>query len=268
MPTLGRLPAAFSSAGTVVCSRGICDALMCEHSSQSDYEDVALGTYPLNADHLICELLDNTLAFVLYETEEVFNHYTKPLIASVYGYNSAFAWLKPGMIREETLTCFRSKSSIKSAEDCVGAIKSVMNLLSHTVDVTESMKLPLRITSKLFSRMSVLLSIPMSFPSLRVLSDYLSTAPEMLAVEAWCVRINAGCKMWDERTIRRRQDSVEFKTRESWWNWLGWAGHDNWSSTNPTTIFRPNKSHNVLFAMTSVSAIFVYVAVVLNSSRK
>ena len=250
-------------------SPGICEVLLNEHSIQSDYEEIALGSYPLNADHLICELLDNVLVFVLYENEDMFNVYTKPLIASVYGYNLAFRWLKPGLIREEYLTYTRSKSSVKSAEDCVVAIKAVISLLSHTVDVTESMKLPLRISSKLFSRMSVLLSVPLSSPTLKPLADYLSTAPEMLAVEAWCARVNAGCKLWDERTIRWRRHSAELKTPETWLSWLGWTSTNDtsWSSTN-TPIFKPNKSHNVLFAMTSVSALFVYVALVLNSSRK
>jgi len=281
VPTLGELPAGFSSGGSVLNSEDVCSVLLNEHSSQSENEELALSAYPFGTDTLIEALLDNVLVFVLYECDEVFSSYTKSLLASVYGPNLLFRWTKPGMMRDEMIQSSRSCSSVRTVEDCILSLKTVTTLISHSVDITESMKLPMKITSKLFSRMSILFSIPLKSVPLQALSDYLEKAPEMVAMEAWCVRINAGCKLWDDRTIAWRRKSSRSGQSEvsvqssNWWEWLGWTtrGHkrhseeEAWSGP-PTPSFKPNKSHNVFFAMASVSAMFVYVALVLNSSRK
>lgn len=225
----------------------------------------------MGSDCFIQEQLDNIISFVLYECDNTFSKYTRPLIESVYGLNLVFRWSKPDEIRQGAIDACTSKSSIKSAHECVDSLKSVVNILSHVVDVTESMKLPLRITSRLFSRMSILFSIPTSTPTLTALNDYLSNAPEMVALEAWCCRINAGCKLWDDRTLTwRRRKGTTILTgleKESWLEWLGLSPPQEVSPPT-TTPFKANKSHNILFAMASVSAMFVYVALVLNSGRK
>lgn len=282
VPTLGKLPAGFSSTGSVLDSRDICNALLNEHYLQSDTEEIALSAYPFGTDTLIGEKLDDVLSFVLFECDKIYSAYTEPLLASLYGSNLLFRWTKPNSLRDEAIQRAQTRSSVKSMEDCITTLKSVIALITHSVDITESMRLPMKITSKLFSRMSILFSIPMSHSILPGLSEYMENAPEMVSIEAWCARVNAGCKLWDEKTItwrrkssRAGQTDIVDTSRTGWWEWLGWGSgtrrhagdQEEWSEPQQNP-FKPNKAHNVLFAMASVSAMFVYVALVLNSSRK
>ena len=252
-------------------SRDICHVLLNEYATQSDHDEIALSAYPFGTDTLIESKLDDILSFILCECDDIFSEYTRPLLASTYGPNILFRLMNPSMLREELIQDSRIGSSVKSMDDCVSTLRTVVALISHCVDITESMKLPMKIASKLFSRMSILFSIPMKSSNL---SDYLHNAPEMVSIEAWCIRINAGCKLWDEKSLRWRRKSGATETVESsvggWWEWLGWRTRtrDHEWSTGPQTPFKPNKAHNVYFAMASVSAMFVYVALVLNSSRK
>ena len=283
VPILGNLPAGFSSASSVLNARDICNALLDEHSSQSEQDEIALSAYPFGTDTLIGEKLDGILSFVLYECETIFSMYTKPLIASIYGPNLLFRWTKPDILRHDAIAKSHIRSAVRNAEECISSLKSVVALISHCVDITESMRLPMKITCKLFSRMSILLSIPMTSSTLPTLSEYLHNAPEMVSIEAWCNRINAGCKLWDEKTINWRRKSRLGDEKEEtldgastskwWWEWFGLSSRtrrhpeqDEWSA--PQNPFKPNKAHNVYFAMASVSAMFVYVALVLNSSKK
>ena len=58
-----------------------------------------------------------------------------------------------------------------------------------------------------------------------------------------------------------------------WWEWLGWAApgkpDENLDShPEPSFNYTPNKIHNVWFGMASVSALFIYVGLVLSNVRK
>jgi hypothetical protein len=195
-------------------------------------------------------------------------NYTRPLLMSIYGWNYFFGLFQTNSIHERKLRLLES-STVKSIPDCVRKLEEVVAFISHCADISESMKLPMRITSRLFSLMSVLLTIPLEDESLKPLSNFLLNSPQMTAIEKWCERINDGCRIWSQNAIgwRKKIRSGEqpgpnvIKGRKAWWEWLGWSSSDK-HRTDPTheeTGFVPDKRHNVLFAMVAVGTLFVFL---------
>ena len=269
VPLLGLLPAAFSSRGSILNADEIVSTLIEEHSLHSEHEDYLLQAFPRGSDILLSSLVGEVIDHLLYENERVFQSYTAPLIRSVYWPNFGFGYWQSWSLRETKLAQARL-SSVHSASTCIKRLEEVVSLLTHAVDVTESMKLPLRISSKLFSLVSVLLTIPLEKdPELSPLADFLSASPQFATLAKWCERTNDGCKVWPARSLSTGRKSVEKpKPNRPWWEWFGWSAKSaSTPSTEETPKFVPVKSHNILFAMASVGALFFFLSTPSRSSH-
>ena len=271
VPVLGHLPAGFSSNSAILTSEDIATVLLNEHSTHSESEDFSMSSYALGCEKHIAREIDAILAYVLFSDDLVYDNYTAPLLRSVYFPNMVMGYYQSHVVREKVLE--RVVQLIRTREHCVSALQSIIEILQHSIDITESMRLPMRITCKLFSRLSILFSIPI--PADDVLNEFLTTNPQMVALEAWCERINAGCKLWSPGAIswRRRISRTATVSHENckWWEYFGWTTAHS-TSGDPTTSqsstnFSPNKTHNIWFGMVSVSALFVYVGLLLNRAK-
>jgi hypothetical protein len=273
IPLLKWLPSGFSSNGAILFASDITEVLLNEHSIQSESEDISMSSFPLGCEKYIASQLDEVLGYLLYESVSTFDNYTSRLIRSVYFPNIILGYYESHFLREQVLVD-RGKSLIRCRKSCMDAIARVIQTLQHSIDITESMKLPMRVTSKLYSRMSILLSIPMGMND--PLSEYLLTSPQIIALEAWCERVNAGCKLWPSGSINWRRkhrgqhtSPTNITRNESvkWWEFFGWSAQSETGdpgASAPST-FTPNKAHNIWFGLVSVSAIFVYIG--MSSSR-
>ena len=232
VPVLGVLPAAFSSNGSVLSGRDICDTLLAEHSAHSGNDDPSM-LFPNGAEEYISSVFSDVITYLLYECESIYFSYSSPLLKSVYGWNLFFGYLESNRVRDRIMK-IRHCSLLHSHEDCVLALETLFDLLSLSIHISESMRLPLKITSKLFSHVSVLLSIPLSEES--SLCSFMSTNPSFRALSLWGENINKGCKIWPvwpSQTIipstPKRESTVETKS-------------------------------NVVFLMSSAAVLFVYLA--------
>lgn len=250
VPTLNYLPGAFSSNGSVLSAADICFSLTEEFQAHSGSNEFS-SNFPPGGEAYLCKVLKDVLSYVQYECETVHSRHTGPLLRSVYGWNVLWGVWQSQVLREVVLAG-RESSTIHSLDACVEALSAVLDFLSHCVDITESMRLPMAITSKLFACMSVLLTIPISESEAAPLGSFLHTSPQVRALEAWCERINDGCKLWPSGTISwRRNGAAVVEQRQSWWEWLGGA---------EPTEFVAEKSHNMIFLMSSFAVLFVYLA--------
>lgn len=265
VPVLGDLPAAFSSTGSVFPGADVTEALLVEHALHSDAEETALLAFPRGSDAFLAKLLREAVSYLLYENNEVFSSYTSRMIRSVQWPNVIGGVWESGRLREDKIRSLES-SSVHSVADCLSRIEEAVSFLSHSVDITESMKLPMRITSKLFSLMSVLLAVRLECESLQPLHDYLLHSPQMVSIEKWCDKLNEGCKVWPHRVIswrknlRNSQDpSVQFIAPKpaGLWEWLGFTSQ---VSREEDSKFVADKGHNILFAMTAVGVVFIFLA--------
>ena len=267
MPILGDLPAAFASNGGIATAPEIVDFLLQEHAAHSDDEGY-LQVFPHGSEMYLAKSLGEVIDYLLFADESIFRLHTRPLLTSVYGWNYIFGLIQMSSVHEKKLRLLES-SAIKSVPDCVRKLEEVVSFLSHCADISESMKLPMRITSRLFSLMSVLLTIPLEDESHKPLSNFLLNSPQITAIEKWCERINDGCRIWSHSAIgwRKKIRSGEHsgphltKGRKAWWEWLGWSSSDK-HRTDPTheeTNFVPDRRHNVLFAMVAVGTLFVFL---------
>ena len=275
VPVLGKLPAAFSSNGSVLVASDIVEALLVEHAAHTESEETALYAFPRGCDAFINRQLSEVVDYLLYENEEIFGSYTSRMLRSVYSPALVLGSWNSFKIREWKQAALHS-STVHSVADCIVKLEEVVAFLSRSVDITESMKLPLRITSKLFSLMSVLLAIPLEDPSLSPLADYLLQNPQMVAIEQWCDKINEGCRMWSRnviswrKAIRSGQQSPQGPAPQKtggWWEWLGWSGKDFTPPPDEKSEFVADKSHNVLFVLTGVSVLFMYFASLGDNSK-
>jgi hypothetical protein len=268
---LGSLPAAFSSTGAVCNSDDIVEVLLREQAVHSDIEEHLLMSFPKGADYYLQKTLSEVVDYLLYQDELIFQTYTSRRIKALHAPNWVRGVWESHILREKGLArC--EKSTVQSIEECVERLNEVVAFLGHSVDITESMKLPMRITSKLFSLMTVLLSIPLDDASMVPLNDLFLSHPQFVALEQWCGRMNDGCKLWSQvamswrKTIRSGESlPVACKKISAWYEWLGWKSKGESAQHKAAPEFVAEKSHNVLFAMTAVSALFVYYASLASS---
>ena len=242
VPVLGYLPAAFSSDSAVLTGSDICELLLEEYLSHSSNDDVS-QMFPRGSDVFIGKVLSEVISFILFEYDRVFSSYTSPLIRSVFGWNLVTGTIETHRLRERVLSS-RASSTIHSMDECVAGIKQVIDVLSESVDLCESMNLPMRITCKLFACMSVLLSIPLRIES--PVGIYIFNSPQMAAIRTWCDRINKGTKIWP-------QDWLDQKVEQKPSMWEQIFG----PPSPPSPV---NKSQNVIFLMSSAAMLFVYLA--------
>jgi hypothetical protein len=281
VPIIEQLPGAFTSKGTVMNGTEVIDSLLMESSYQSESADFSLQTFPRGARDYIGSKLSDTIEYLLYANESVFVSFTDPLIRSVYRPNIFAGWLQSWCMRRSKLSKMHT-SSVHCVEDCVRNVEETVSFLSHSVDVTDSMKLPLEVTSRLYAMMTVLLSIPLKDETLAPLASLLLESPQIAALEKWCVRQNEGCKLWPFSVIgwreavrcaggRANEQVAESSSKTAWWEWLGWSSAKHANTTGEggpeaASDFEANKSHNIAFALVSVGALFVYVATNVSAS--
>jgi hypothetical protein len=87
----------------------------------------------------------------------------------------------------------------------------------------------------------------------------------MASIEKWCDKINDGCKVWSHHAIawrkhlRNSQDpSAHLAPKPmGWWEWFGFSPK---VTPEEESKFIADKGHNVLFAITAVSAVFIFLA--------
>ena len=264
LPVLGELPGAFASTGSVLNANEIVDFLLSEHAEHAD-DEMYMQAFPRGSDAYLARAFSEILDYLLFVNPHVFSIYTRRLITSVYGLNYPYGLWNAWSIQEKKLQEAKS-SPIHSGADCVKRLEEILSYLSHCTDISESMKLPMRVTCKLFSYMSVLLMVPLDDDEdLHGLSELLLRSPQLTAIEQWCTRINDGCKLWPRHALEWRKklrnisDSSPraLKAKTSWWEWMGWSAHK--SQPAETSTFVPDKSHNVLFAMAAVGSLFVFL---------
>lgn len=271
VPVVRDLPGAFSSNGTILNGSEVIEVLLAEYSNQVESEETLMQGFPRGASDYMENKLLNVIHYMLYYHNEVYRDYTDPMIRSVYGLNFISGRCSSWHIRTTKLGKIE-RSDVRSVDDCVRSLNETLSFLSHSIDVTDSMKLPMRITSKLFSLMTVLLSIPLrGYADLSPLSTLLMESPQIVAIEKWCEKINQGCKLWPSSVIQWRGplrsatcESPRGEDRKSaeaaWYEWLGWSGKEASSTAGPPegeNLFEANKSHNMAFAMVSIACLFV-----------
>lgn len=262
IPVLESLPGAFSSKGSTLNGADVIEFLLQEYRNQVEQDEVLRLSFPRGSADYIGRKLSEVVEYLLYEQSGIFREYTEGMIRSVYGRNIVMGWWASWYVRSMKVKGMHS-SSVHSVEDCVRSVSDVLSFLSHWVDITDSMRLPMEVTSKLFSMFSVLLSIPLTAadPTLAPLSDLLGQSPQLTAIAKWCMQLNQGCKVYPGSFLRGDKRSTK-TANKAWWEWLGWSGrkveHDSTSSQDNN--FRADKNHNLVFAMVSVGALFVFLA--------
>ena len=148
-------------------------------------EEYLLLAFPRGTDVHLANNIGKVLDYLLYENEKIFQIFTALLIRSVYWPNLMFGFWQSWTIREQAMKRCES-SSVHSARECVRALTEIIEYLSHSVDISESMKLPLRISCKVFSLMSLLLTIPVEADEdLVELSEFLANSPQISAIAKW-----------------------------------------------------------------------------------
>jgi hypothetical protein len=248
--------------------------LLGEQSNLSESDEYLKSQFPYGLEVLIRRTLDGVIDYLLFEVDGIYNKYTSRLIRSVYWPNIVSAYFESHRLREQK----RDHRAIFSAADCAERVSHIFDLLSQSVDLTDpSMKLPLGISSAVFSRLSVLLSIPLERDDLLPLSAFLMDSPIVQSLETWAEKLNSGCRLWSGGVINWRRkfrhissDDLPADSSPStpWWTWLGWSADKPFQEppTEPTG-FVADKNHNVLFAMVSVGAIFVYLGIMTSRNE-
>ena len=235
----------------------------CNHSEQEAYDSVG---FPKGFEYYIENILMNIAGYLLYENEGIRNSYTLKVLQQVYGPNLLSGTLE-GAFYIQRKRQQQEQSLIHSVEDCVESLRELLSALAHFTDLSESMRLPMRISSKLFAYMSVLLTIPLEDASLGRLQNFLIQSSEIAVIEKWCELINDGCKLFprhaisSRETIRTGVKSLDVRSvKSSWWSWIGLDSFTEPIVSEERQDFTADKRHNLLFVMTAVSAAFIYFA--------
>ncbi len=255
------------TASDISCS------LVCENAGHRETNEYLMSPFPLGLDTLIAQILGEVTDYLLFEEDGIYTRYTSRLVRSVYWPNMVSAYMQSCGLRDRKRSS-RSVSTVASAKDCADGLLHLFDLLSRSVDLSDpELQLPLPIACKLFSRMSVLLSIPIFCTDMAPLGPLLMDHPLVPHLESWAEKQNAACRLWSPGVISWRRKYRGVGTDESprsnvlkgkspfpWWEWLGWSGEPVKIQRDESVPgFVADKGHNVLFGMTAVGAMFVYV---------